>query len=256
MPRTTERQKAAETLLDVYLATLLAESHDPPTSSDSSDSGSESSSSESSYESLPGLSASDTVLTALQGLYMQRYLTDHGPIKKTSANLQLLLTDWKANRPEIFRSHLGVTPACFDLLVEALQVDPIFHNQAHIEQMAVQDQIAITLYCFCHYGNAATTVKVALWAGIGYGTVRLVTNHVMKAVCSEQFRQSALHWPDDDIKEKAKAWVEEHSCPAWRDGWCMVDGTLIPLHACPGFYGNTWFDQKSNYSLNVQVCHL
>ena len=122
--------------------------------------------------------------------------------------------------------------------------------------MAVQDQIAIALYRFRHYGNAATTVKVALWAGIGYGTVCLVTNHVMKAVCSEKFHQSALHWPDDDMKEKAKVWVEEHSCPAWWDGWCMVDGTLIPLHAHPGFYGNTWFDQKSNYSLNVQVCHL
>ena len=32
MPRTTERQQAAETLLDIYLATLLAESHVYPDS--------------------------------------------------------------------------------------------------------------------------------------------------------------------------------------------------------------------------------
>ena len=133
-------------------------------------------------------------------------------------------------------------------------IDSVFHNQSHADQIPVQDQVAIALYRFRHYGNGATIMKVALWAGIGFGTVRLVTNHVMKAVCSERFLRSALHWPDSDTKERAKAWVEEHSCPAWRDGWCMVDGTLIPLHAWPAWYGNTWFDRKSNYSLNVQVC--
>ncbi|KAI6005203.1 hypothetical protein F5J12DRAFT_893276 [Pisolithus orientalis] len=218
MPHTTERQKAEEALLDVYLATLLAESHsylDPPTSSDSNSSGSESARSESSDEHLYGASsASSAVLNALPGLYLQHYLANCQPIKKTSANLELLLGNWKFNHPEIFRSHLGVTPACFDLLVKALQEDPVFHNQSTSEQMTVQDQVAIALYCFQCYGNGATTVKVALWAGIGYGTVCLVTNCVMMVVCSERFWRSALHWPDDDMKEKAKAWVEEHSCPA------------------------------------------
>jgi hypothetical protein len=34
----------------------------------------------------------------------------------------------------------------------------------------------------------------------------------------------------------------------------MVEGTLVPLFQRPAFFGNTWFDCKSNYSLNVQVC--
>jgi hypothetical protein len=34
----------------------------------------------------------------------------------------------------------------------------------------------------------------------------------------------------------------------------MVDGTLIPLYAQPGYFGNTWYDHKNNYSLNLQVC--
>ncbi|KAG2350051.1 hypothetical protein BDR05DRAFT_833981, partial [Suillus weaverae] len=53
--------------------------------------------------------------------------------------------------------------------------------------------------------------------------------------------------------EQAKEWVEEASCPAWQHGWLMVDGTLVPLYQHPGFYGNTWFDRKSNYSMNVQL---
>jgi hypothetical protein len=120
-------------------------------------------------------------------------------------------------------------------------------------QMPIEEQLAIAFYHFGHYGNAASTVKVALWAGVGYGTVCLVTCRIMQACCDESFWRSSLRWADDDAKEHAKAWVEENSCPAWRNGWLMVDGTLVPLYARPAFYGNVFFDRKSNYSLNVQV---
>ncbi|THU94473.1 hypothetical protein K435DRAFT_819994 [Dendrothele bispora CBS 962.96] len=62
--------------------------------------------------------------------------------------------------------------------------------------------------------------------------------------------------PTEAEKEEAKTWVEKHSCPEWRDGWCMVDGSLIPLYARPYWYGESYFDRKSNYSLNVQVVSL
>ena len=91
--------------------------------------------------------------------------------------------------------------------------------------MAVNEQLAIALYCFGHYGNAVSTMKVALWAGPGFGTVPLVTNRVIKALCSEQFCHSALQW----LSDAAKEWVEQQSCPAWRNGWLMVDGTLVAL---------------------------
>ena len=99
-------------------------------------------------------------------------------------------------------------------------------------------------------------MKVALWADVGFGTVSLVTKRVVKALYSEPFQCSALRWSLDSAKEAVKAWVEESSCPAWHDGWLMVDGTLVPLFMRPGFFGNTWFDHKSNYSMNVQVCGL
>ena len=95
--------------------------------------------------------------------------------------------------------------------------------------MPIDQQIAIALYHFGHYGNAASTMKVALWAGVGFGTVSLVTKQVAKALCSEPFQCSALQWSSDSAKEVTKAWVEESSCPAWRDGWLMVDGALVPL---------------------------
>ncbi|KIK81636.1 hypothetical protein PAXRUDRAFT_807309, partial [Paxillus rubicundulus Ve08.2h10] len=92
---------------------------------------------------------------------------------------------------------------------------------------------------------------LVLWAGVGYGTVQLVTNCIMTAVCRAEFQRGALYWPTE--KEEAKQWVEENSCPTWCNGWEMVDGTLIPLYSQPGFYGNSWYDHKSNYSMNVQI---
>ena len=161
--------------------------------------------------------------------------------------------EWKFNRPKIFQSYLHIDPACFDALVDVIKDDEVFQNNSNNPQMPVDEQLAIALFRFGHHGNAASTMKVALWAGVGFGTIPLVTKCVVKALCSERFRHSALRWSSDSVKEAAKAWVEEESCPAWRDGWLMVDGTLVPLFMRPAFFGNTWFDRKSNYSMNVQV---
>ncbi|KAL1724902.1 hypothetical protein EV714DRAFT_185168, partial [Schizophyllum commune] len=162
------------------------------------------------------------------------------------------LNEYKTHCPEIFRSYLRITPACFDALVDILGDDPVFQNNSHNKQMPVAHQLVIALYRFGHYGNTASNIKVALLFGVGFGTVNLVTSRVIKAICSERFRTAALQWPGEEEQEKAKQWVEEASCPAWREGWLMVDGTLVPLFRRPGHFGNSFYDRKSNYPLNVQ----
>lgn len=96
--------------------------------------------------------------------------------------------------------------------------------------------------------------SVAQWAGVSAGMVVKSTRHVMIAVLS--LHDTVIHWPTDNEKKEAKSWVKDVSCAAWRDGFCMVDGTLIPLFEKPGHHGKAYFDQKSNYLLNVQVCLL
>ena len=34
-----------------------------------------------------------------------------------------------------------------------------------------------------------------------------------------------------------------------------MDGTLVPLSKRPTWFGESYFDRKCNYSLNIQVCH-
>ncbi|KAF9016344.1 hypothetical protein BDZ89DRAFT_961982 [Hymenopellis radicata] len=281
MPTTTERQQVTQALLEAFLVSLIAEAQEDLLQALDSDSSSSSDGSSSS--SSDGLSSSSSdgstfdfmdcndidveddietrestiLLESLAAIHSERYL--HGRderITKSASQLDLLLTDWKFNRPEIFRSFVRMSPDAFDSLLDTIRHHEAFHNNSNHEQMPVERQLAITLYRFGHFGNAASQLKVALWAGIGYGTVALCTVRVMRAVCSEEFRRSAVRWPTASDKEAAKQWTEDHSCPAWRHGWLMVDGSLIPLYARPGLYGNVYFDRKSNYSINLQVVNL
>jgi hypothetical protein len=66
---------------------------------------------------------------------------------------------------------------------------------------------------------------------------------------------TAIRYPTPEEKEKTKDYVEEQTCPEWRDGWMMGDGTKFPLFQRPGLHGDAWFDKNKDYSLDGQV-HL
>ena len=150
-----------------------------------------------------------------------------------------------------FRQNLRVLPHTFDQLVQHIEEHPVFHNQSNCQQFPVEIQLAITLFHFGHDDNSTSVEAVAQWAGVSVGTVIKATRQVIIAFLL--LHDSVICWPNEEEKKAAKDWVEKESCPSWRDGFCMVDGTLIPLFEKPGHHGEAYFDQKSNYSLNVQV---
>ncbi|KAJ7709002.1 hypothetical protein B0H17DRAFT_1155993 [Mycena rosella] len=159
----------------------------------------------------------------------------------------------KAGRPDHFRQNLRVSPLTFDALTAALEMDPVFANNSNHPQLPVEQQLPVVLYRFRHNRNTASIQAVANWAGLGKGTVHLITWHVMTAVLCPGFMQTAFQMPTPTEKEKAKQWVQNKSCQAWRDGWCFFDGTLVPLNERPHWYGESYFNRKCNYSLNIQV---
>ncbi|KAJ7060787.1 hypothetical protein C8F01DRAFT_957757, partial [Mycena amicta] len=158
----------------------------------------------------------------------------------------------KIQRPDHFGKRLRINPTTFDRLVHALEQDDVFRNNSELLQAPVEEQLAVALYWFGHDGNAAIQQGVADWAGIGKGTVGLWTKRVMTAVLRPDFLKKYVRYPTDEEKAEAQAWVEKHLCPAWHGGWCFVDGTLVPLASRPFWYGESYFDRKSRYSLNVQ----
>jgi hypothetical protein len=165
-----------------------------------------------------------------------------------------VLIELKNQRPDKFREEIHLTPASFDALVAKIADDPVFSNNSNQPQLPVEVQLSIALYRFGHDRNASRLQSTANWAGVAEGTVHLCTRHVMTAILQPAFMREAVRFPSTSEKEEAKKWVEEHSCRAWRDGWCMVDGTLIPLTRKPTWFGESYFDRKNCYSFNVQVC--
>ncbi|KAJ7735368.1 hypothetical protein B0H16DRAFT_1327126 [Mycena metata] len=187
-------------------------------------------------------------------MHSSRYREPRNTLPCGLSYLHHVLLKSKAGRPDHFRQNLRVSPATFDKLVKELERDPVFFNDSNHPQLPVEQQLAVALYRFGHNGNAASVQAVANWAGLGKGTVHLITRRILTAVLRPGFMQSAVRMPTPEEKEQAKRWVKKHSCHAWRHGWCFVDGTLIPLDQRPTWYGESYFDRKCNYSLNFQVC--
>lgn len=190
---------------------------------------------------------------ALSEMYAQHYEAPRNQFPHPPATLPFLLDRTKQLRPDLFRRELRVSPATFDALVRSLADDPVFINNSQNQQMPVEHQVAIILYRFGHDGNAASLDSIATWAGYGKGTILLATRRVMAAILRPNFVHDVISFPTEEEKEAAKCWIEKRSCKAWRDGWCMVDGTLVPLYNRPFWYGQSYFDRKCNYSLNIQV---
>jgi hypothetical protein len=182
-------------------------------------------------------------------LLTQRVLRPHQVSKST--NLPMILDDWKYTDPVRFRYNIRVAPDTFDFLLTLIKDHPVFANNSPNPQVPVIYQLAIALYRLGHDGNATSVEQVAQWAGCSAGLVVISTRRVMVAVLSLHDR--AVRWPTEGEKCEASDWIEAHSCAAWRPGYAMVDGTLIPLYAKPAHFGAQFYDRKSNYSLGVQV---
>jgi hypothetical protein len=170
------------------------------------------------------------------------------------SQLDLVLDCYYNDDPDRFRRNLRVSPATFDALLVRIGAHEVFISTGPVPQLPVREQLAIALFRFGHFGNAASVESIAQWAGVASGTVFNSTRRVMVIFLS--LHDEVIHWPTAEEKEAAKVWVEATSCAAWRNGYCMVDGTLVPLSDKPGYHGEAYFDRKSNYSLNVQVCNL
>ena len=89
-----------------------------------------------------------------------------------------------------------------------------------------------------------------------HGTINLVTQQVMTAVLKSNLRRKHVRWPGTEEKKAAKQWVADQSTPLFWNGWCMVDGTTISIFEKPHYYGESFYDQKSQYLINTQIINM
>ena len=67
------------------------------------------------------------------------------------------------------------------------------------------------------------------------------------------YDQAVMMSPKEE-KERAKEYVESMTCPEWRNGFLLTDGTKFALSQKPGLHDEAWFNKNKNYSINCQIC--
>ncbi|KIJ13924.1 hypothetical protein PAXINDRAFT_80094 [Paxillus involutus ATCC 200175] len=161
-----------------------------------------------------------------------------------------LLEHFADFRPHLFHKKLHVDPQVFDCILGQISNHPIFLSHGNRPQLPVAIQLAIFLNRAGHYGNAISPEDVAQWAGVSVGSVINCTHRIMIAVLDQHNQFLGVPVVDSEEAEAARQWVEEGSCPGWRNSIFVTDGSAINLFAKPGVYGETFYDRKSRYSLN------
>lgn len=183
-------------------------------------------------------------------LLTARVLEACPPVMK-SGQIELYLIHFRSDHPDLFRKKLRVSPIVFDRLVELIENHDVFHNNSHVPQHPVPIQLAIFLVRLGHYGNASAPEYVAQWAGVCIGTVINATSRCLIAFLA--LHDEAVMMPPEEEKECAKDFVEAATCPEWRNGFLLADGTKFALFQKPGLHGEAWFDKNKNYSIDCQV---
>jgi len=190
------------------------------------------------------------IQTLVTHLLTARVLDFSPPVTKLG-QLDLYLTHFRDDHPDRFRKKLRVSPPVFDRLVELIEDHNIFHNNSNVPQQPVSVQLAIFLVRVGHYGNASSPEYIAQWAGVCVGTVINATYRCLVAFLA--LHDEVVMMPPEEEKERAKEYVERATCPEWRNGFLLADGTKFALFQKPGLHGEAWFDKNKNYSIDCQV---
>ena len=77
------------------------------------------------------------------------------------SQLHLVLVAYKDEDPKRFWHNLYASPETFDALYAKIKSHPIFQNASPNEQLPVDQQLAIALFRFGHFGNDASVESVA-----------------------------------------------------------------------------------------------
>lgn len=165
----------------------------------------------------------------------------------------ILLDDFAVSRPHLFRRKLRVNPEIFDNILDQISGHSVFTNRSNNPQLPVAIQLAIFLNRAGHYGNAISSEDVGQWAGVSVGTVTNCTNRIMVALLDQHDTFISFPTADSEDAELARKYSESKTCPEWRNGILAMDGTAINLYTKPNFFGESFFDRKSNYSISCQV---
>jgi len=139
----------------------------------------------------------------------------------------------------------------FNQLLMLIRNDSIFQNESRNPQASPAIQVATMLY-FLGF-NGMSTVRGAAQLGIGEGTTRLYCNRSISALL--RLLPRLIKWPEPESREfwDMRIGIERESGFPGCVGF--LDGTDMILRYGPSYHGETYFNRKKQYALNVQgIC--
>ena len=97
------------------------------------------------------------------------------------------------------------------------------------------------------------TQDIVQWAGISVGSIVNCMNWAMTVLLEQHDKFIFISSAGSLDVELARMFVEARSCTTWRGGFA-ANGSTINLFEKPSHYGEMFYDRKSQYLLNCQVC--
>lgn len=259
MVRLSHRQRVIEEAYDVLADAMVRSMGNSDTEmggSDERDSSSESTSSSSSSESDSDLlsEATDSSGSGDEGgmvmaaarrvvqLEMTRFLRApvRGPPRRP---LIEEIEYWQGvGQYDRFRGYVRMTPPAFDELVRLLEDTAAFAN---ISDSRVAKQLAVALYRLGRSGNGAGERDVAAMCGCSVGSVIDWTHRCVAGLI--ELRGAVVAWASEQERADAADWVAKRSgVEEWKRGWCLMDGTQIPLAWRPARHHVEYYKERKN----------
>ena len=150
-----------------------------------------------------------------------------------------------------FLSFFRMTRESFTKLAGLIGNDPIFYNNSHNPQVSPILQLATCLYFLGAYGSS--TVRGAAQLGIGEGTAHLYCQRCLIALVRMSPQYICCPVPGSIEFRTMRNDIERESGFPGCVGF--LDGTDIVLQYSPSFHGESYFNRKKRYGLNVQgIC--
>jgi len=144
-------------------------------------------------------------------------------------------------------SFFCMTRESFTKLADIITSDPIFYNNSQNPQVSPILQLATALYFLGAYGSS--TVRGAAQLGIGEGTAHLYCHRCIIALV--RISTQYFHWPVPGSMEFRSIRSEIENESGFPGCVGFLDGNDIVLQYGPSFHGESYFNRKKRYGLNV-----
>ncbi|KAK4694910.1 nuclease HARBI1, partial [Phenoliferia sp. Uapishka_3] len=178
--------------------------------------------------------------------------TRPGKIPKMS-QIPLQFQYVNAGYDKLWKENFGMGHAATMKLVDIVSEDPVIANRR--KGAPPQTLVLVWLWRARLYGNGGSVFKTAQWAGISSGAVVAYSRLVVDALCRRTKDFVTYPTPEERLRAAQYQWIKV-PVDGWQYGIIMIDGTTVNFDSRPGFDGNSYFDRKFEYSMNLQVVNL